>query len=141
MKEILEKFEKIQKKYGKECSLVVTYTCSEQDVSRHGILELEDEDARVIEIKEKPDPESTKSRSACPCFYLLSNAALQEVRVFLEEAKDLPLEKKDAPGNFIRHLVARKPVFAHQVEGRFDVGNLESYLRCDQYFTSILQHP
>lgn len=34
----------------------------------------------------------------------------------------------------------RKPVFVHEIGGRFDVGNLQSYVDCDQYFKDKLQN-
>lgn len=33
----------------------------------------------------------------------------------------------------------RKPVHLHRISGRFDVGNLPSYLECDRYFREELQ--
>ena len=36
-------------------------------------------------------------------------------------------------------LSFRKPVYVHQISGRFDVGNLPSYIECDLYFKENLQ--
>ena len=33
----------------------------------------------------------------------------------------------------------RKPVYIHEISGRFDVGNLPSYIECDLYFRETLQ--
>lgn len=35
----------------------------------------------------------------------------------------------------------RRPVYTHDVSGRFDVGNLASYAECDGYFRERLQNP
>ena len=32
----------------------------------------------------------------------------------------------------------RKPVYVHEVSGRFDVGNLPSYIECDTFFKENL---
>lgn len=34
----------------------------------------------------------------------------------------------------------RKPVYIHEISGRFDVGNLPSYVECDLYFREKLQN-
>lgn len=116
-------------------SLVASYKCLEQDVSRHGILELVGENKKVKELLEKPSTEKTSSRNACPCFYILSPQALKEITNFLDETQELPLDKRDAPGNFIKYLVQKQDVYAFEVSsGRFDVGNLKSYIECNSYF-------
>lgn len=33
----------------------------------------------------------------------------------------------------------RKPVYIQEISGRFDVGNLPSYVECDLYFKEKLQ--
>lgn len=42
---------------------------------------------------------------------------------------------------FINGLVlfVRKPIYVHEISGRFDVGNLKSYVECDLYFSEKLQ--
>lgn len=34
----------------------------------------------------------------------------------------------------------RRPVYIHEISGRFDVGNLASYVECDLYFREKLQN-
>ncbi|XP_076812554.1 uncharacterized protein LOC143459338 [Clavelina lepadiformis] len=115
------------------CSLVTVYDCARDDVVKHGILETNSQN-RVTRFLEKPQPDETQSRSACPCFYILSPAALKEVSIFLEDKKNSPFLEKDATGNFLNHLYKRLPVFTHKISGRFDVGRLSSYLECVTYF-------
>lgn len=40
---------------------------------------------------------------------------------------------------FVVSLSFRKPVYVYQISGRFDVGNLPSYIECDLYFREQLQ--
>ncbi|XP_028661907.1 glucose-1-phosphate thymidylyltransferase [Erpetoichthys calabaricus] len=114
-------------------SLVLSYQCAEEETSKYGILEV-DEDGRVTSMKEKPCASATTSRRACPCLYLLSREAISLVPTFLEEKKSAPLETKDAPGLFLSWLIVRCPVYVYEVSGRFDVGNVTSYLECHSYF-------
>uniref|UniRef100_A0A803KAF6 Uncharacterized XB5749127 n=1 Tax=Xenopus tropicalis TaxID=8364 RepID=A0A803KAF6_XENTR len=99
----------------------------------YGILEI-DENQRVIALREKPSPKETASRQACPCFYMLSKYTLPLVQEFLDEKKNYPIDEKDAPGHFLSWLIKRRPVYIHPVSGRFDVGNLEAYVKCNNYF-------
>ena len=50
--------------------------CAEEDVSRHGMLEL-DQEMRVTSFLEKPAPAETRSRTQSPCCYLLSPGAVR----------------------------------------------------------------
>ncbi|CDQ57304.1 unnamed protein product [Oncorhynchus mykiss] len=50
----------------------------------------------------------SSEHSKCPCFYMFSKKSLHWSMFFLMER--------------------RKPVYIHQISGRFDVGNLASYL-------------
>uniref|UniRef100_A0A3P8NE98 Nucleotidyl transferase domain-containing protein n=1 Tax=Astatotilapia calliptera TaxID=8154 RepID=A0A3P8NE98_ASTCA len=116
--------------------LYFMFVCSE--TQKYGILEA-DTDLRVLCMKEKPLPSETKSRRACPCFYMFSKRSLRLLDTFLEEKKDAPITEKDAPGNFVSWLIPRKPVYIQEISGRFDVGNLPSYVECDLYFKEKLQ--
>ncbi|XP_030643045.1 uncharacterized protein LOC115823159 [Chanos chanos] len=133
-----ERFSELQKKNG-DSNLVLSYQCKEEETSKYGILEV-DEDLRVLRMREKPLPSETKSRHACPCFYLFSATSLPLLDTFLNEKKNAPLEERDAPGTFLSWLILRKPVFVHRISSRFDVGNLPSYLECDSYFKVQLQN-
>ncbi|KAF1382251.1 hypothetical protein PFLUV_G00141780 [Perca fluviatilis] len=111
---VKERFSDLQAKCEDSC-LVLSYQCKEEETQKYGILEV-DSDLRVLCMKEKPLPSETKSRRA-----------------------EAPIDKKDAPGNFVSWLIPRKPVYIHQISGRFDVGNLPSYIECDLYFRKNLQ--
>ncbi|KAG5283127.1 hypothetical protein AALO_G00038640 [Alosa alosa] len=121
-----------------DANLVLSYQCKEEETSKYGILEV-DEDMRVSCMKEKPQPSDTQSRKACPCFYLFSKGSLPLLEVFLHEKNNAPIEERDAPGTFLSWLILRKPVYVHEISGRFDVGNLPSYIECDQYFKDRVQ--
>ncbi|XP_023340637.1 uncharacterized protein LOC111710651 isoform X2 [Eurytemora carolleeae] len=118
--------------YLQVCYLVHT-DCSEENVSKHGILELGDNN-RVLRLLEKPKPQDTVSRFQCPCFYILSNPALVHLDAFLMSKEDQPIESKDATGTFISYLINHTEVYSYYLKGRFDVGNLKSYLVCHEYF-------
>ncbi|KAM6955890.1 uncharacterized protein PEZ65_006298 [Lycodopsis pacificus] len=137
LRRVNERFSDLQAKC-EDSSLVLSYQCREQETHKYGILEV-DGDLRVLCMKEKPLPSETKSRRACPCFYVFSKKSIPLLDTFLEEKKAAPIEEKDAPGNFVSWLIAREPVYIHQVSGRFDVGNLPSYIECDLYFREKLQ--
>ncbi|XP_061579824.1 uncharacterized protein zgc:136439 [Cololabis saira] len=135
---VKEGFADVQAQSEDSC-LILSYECKEEETHKYGILEVGD-DFRVLCMKEKPLPSETKSRRACPCFYVLSKKAIPLLDAFLKEKKDAPIEEKDAPGNFVSWLIPRKPVYIHQISGRFDVGNLPSYIECDLYFREKLKN-
>ena len=96
----------------------------------------------VTSFLEKPTPDETTSRKACPCFYALSLGALGRLRPYVAGA-GLDLAQVDAPGNFLRHMVALNqahndpsflPIEATQIQGRFDIGGLDTYVQCDEWF-------
>ncbi|XP_043927927.1 uncharacterized protein LOC122802355 [Protopterus annectens] len=132
LSDIITRFRKLEAA-NNETNLVLTYFCKDEETSKYGILEV-DENQKVTSMLEKPAPNETESRKACPCFYLLSKQCIPLVRVFLDEKKEAPVEQKDAPGIFISWLIRRKPVYAYHVSGRFDVGTLLTYIECDRYF-------
>ncbi|XP_076011962.1 glucose-1-phosphate thymidylyltransferase [Genypterus blacodes] len=134
---VKERFNNLQAKCDHSC-LVMSYQCEDEETRKYGILEV-DEDLRIVCMKEKPLPSETKSRNACPCFYVLSKQTLPLLDDFLKEKMDAPIAEKDAPGNFLSWLIPRAPVYVHQISGRFDVGNLPSYVDCDLYFREKLQ--
>lgn len=124
----------------KESNLVLSYRCKDEETSKYGILEL-DENLKVHCMKEKPLLSETSSRNACPCFYLFSRTSLPLLDIFLNEKKNAPIEERDAPGTFLSWLILRRSVYVHRISGRFDVGNLPSYIECDKYFKDQLQNP
>lgn len=134
---VQQRFYEVQAEDEDGC-LLMSYQCKDDETSKYGILEV-DSNLRVLCMKEKPRPSETTSRRACPCFYMLSKRCLPLLDAFLQEKKDASIEEKDAPGNFVSWLIHRKPVYVHQISGRFDVGNLPSYTECDLYFREKLQ--
>jgi NDP-sugar pyrophosphorylase family protein len=111
------------------------------DTRKNGILEVDPSTGLVSSFLEKPLPSETSSRRACPCFYVLSRPALERVKPFVESANTLA--EVDAPGNLLKHLIALNhaagnlnllPLEAQRIQGRFDIGGLETYVQCDQWF-------
>jgi len=127
-----QKKKEIQTDEKKAC-LICHTTCSEDEVHKHGIVEL-DQNMKVVKFLEKPNPKDTVSRFQSPCFYILSKAALRELKTFLEIHKDESIEKKDATGKFLQFIVDIIPVFSSEVPFRFDLGNLPSYVEANNYF-------
>ncbi|XP_077131699.1 glucose-1-phosphate adenylyltransferase-like isoform X3 [Ranitomeya variabilis] len=132
LQDVLKKYEVLYLD-NNEANLVLSYICKDEETKKYGIMET-DENQRITAVKEKPLPGDTASRRACPCFYMFSKHTLPCVKEFLDEKKDTPIDEKDAPGYFLSWLVTRKPVYFYSISGRFDVGNLASYLLCNEYF-------
>ncbi|XP_071477688.1 UTP--glucose-1-phosphate uridylyltransferase-like [Diadema antillarum] len=126
----LSEFEK-RKEASPAASLVVSNQIPDEETIKRGILEV-NEDMRVTAFLEKPKPQETSSRRACPCFYLFSQRSLPHLDNFLQE--DRPMKEKDATGNFVKYLHSRLPVYVYDISGRFDVGSLADYEVCNQYF-------
>uniref|UniRef100_A0A8C1VQ95 O-sialoglycoprotein endopeptidase-like 1 n=1 Tax=Cyprinus carpio TaxID=7962 RepID=A0A8C1VQ95_CYPCA len=116
LRKFTERFFEVQNK-DKESNLVLSYQCKDEETSKYGILEL-DENLKVHCMKEKPLLSETSSRNA-----------------------NAPIEERDAPGTFLSWLILRRSVYVHRISGRFDVGNLPSYIECDKYFKDQLQNP
>ncbi|XP_077304818.1 uncharacterized protein LOC143924395 isoform X2 [Lithobates pipiens] len=116
LQDVLEKYETLLKG-NSQANLVLSYSCREEEIRKYGILET-DENQKITALLEKPSPTDTTSRLA-----------------------DAPISEKDAPGLFLSWLVIRKPVYCHPLSGRFDVGNLESYIKCNEYFKDKINIP
>ncbi|KNC76569.1 hypothetical protein SARC_10934 [Sphaeroforma arctica JP610] len=109
-----------------EACSVVYYDIGNEDTRKRGIIEI-DENKKVISFLEKPNPEDTHSRNACPAFYYIPPKGIALVRQFMEEHKDKPLTSRDAPGRLIAWLHTHIPVYAYAISGRYDIGSLEDY--------------
>ena len=137
--EFIAKFQEMKRQSigrdgGQGLALITECPCPEDEVHKHGIIEV-DPNGRVTSFKEKPKISETQSRSQSPCFYLLDAKCQEFIVDFLEETSTLPLEKRDAPGNFLAYLIPKSNVFAYKTSGRFDVGNLHSYQLCIESLT------
>ncbi|XP_075036129.1 uncharacterized protein LOC142097834 isoform X2 [Mixophyes fleayi] len=99
-----------------EANMVLSYICKDEETRKYGILET-DLNQRITAVKEKPSATDTASRQA-----------------------EAPIDEKDAPGHFLSWLVIRKPVYLYPISGRFDVGNLESYIMCNEYFQDNIKN-
>ncbi|TPX44389.1 hypothetical protein SeMB42_g04338 [Synchytrium endobioticum] len=102
------------------------------DGSAHGLVR-----NRVTNLIEKPGPNDTTSRNACPCFYYLKKDALPFLGHFLDAKSLLAKDEVDATGMFIAWLVQRYPVYAYSINGRLDLGNLRDYIEADKYVSQI----
>lgn len=117
---------------GKKRNIATCYKAKdEEEVRKRGILEL-DGSNRIINFWEKPNPEEVKSRWACPSFYVYTKETLGLLEQFLAETKEI--KERDAPGNLLKWLYSRVPVYAVKIENKFDVGTLEDYKEADRFF-------
>ena len=83
----------MKKKTTEPVALIVACPCPEENVSKHGIIEV-DSTGKVTSFLEKPKPTETSSRLQSPCFYILDAKCQGILDEFVEVSKDLPLEKK-----------------------------------------------
>lgn len=115
--------------------LVTTYQVNDQDVHKFGIVET-DQLGVITSFLEKPDPTTTKARSACPCFYLFRKEALPLIDEFISSCKEsnAPKEAYDATGKCLAYLYPRYTISTFPISGRIDVGGLESYIGANAYF-------
>ncbi|XP_057708435.1 uncharacterized protein zgc:136439 isoform X3 [Corythoichthys intestinalis] len=67
-------------------SVLLSYQCRDDETHKYGIVEV-DGKLRALNMKEKPLPTETKSRRACPCFYVLSKKSLPQLDNFLQDKK------------------------------------------------------
>ncbi|XP_077978996.1 UTP--glucose-1-phosphate uridylyltransferase-like [Glandiceps talaboti] len=132
LQEIITKYKGYNDNQG-NTSLVLYNECNDDETHRHGILEI-DEENKVVTFLEKPNPEDTPSRKACPCFYIYSKEVLNMLETFLHDHTDKPLVLRDAPGHFVKYITDRTVLFAEKTSQRFDIGNLQSYIECNDYF-------
>ncbi|KAI8929039.1 nucleotide-diphospho-sugar transferase [Entophlyctis helioformis] len=127
-------------------ALVTGYTVArDADTLKSGIMCLSNTDTvgavhRVTAFMEKPSPDETDARTACPCFYYLKPAAVALVREFLDETdrNGGGLADVDAAGKFIAWLVGQARVYAYAISGRLDIGGLDTYIQAEAY---MAQHP
>jgi len=115
------------------------YNITDKELSKRGIVEV-NEDGKVVSFLEKPSSAwSTSSRKACPPLYAMKNNSdlLSLLQRFLyQNDKATDKEATDAPGKFWSWLVEQEDVsiYSEEVNGRFDVGDVEDYLETKAYF-------
>ena len=114
-----------------EGSLITYYTVPDSSVSKRGIIEVSDE-GKVIGFLEKPSITDTFSRKASPCFYYLRPDAIQLLKPFLIEKSNGSLEERDATGTFLSWIWSKVSIWATPVEGRIDIGGLDSLIEAEQ---------
>lgn len=107
-------------------SLVPSYTVRDDEVSRRGIIEV-DQSGRITTMLEKPSSSQTASRLAVPPLYLYHYEVIPRIVEFLTEKMERPLAERDAPGLLLQWLAQRSPMYTFPISGRFDVGTLQDY--------------
>jgi len=125
----------VEEHFKHKKSIVLSYKIkNEEELSKYGILQIDQKNKRVIKFLEKP--KVSKSRLACPCFYILDYNSISLISKFLNEIQHL--EKKDAPGHFIKYLVndTNNIILTIEISKRFDIGNLKDLIETNEYFCS-----
>jgi glucose-1-phosphate thymidylyltransferase len=90
----------------------------------YGVVEV-DRDDRVVGFEEKPD--SPKSTFAATAAYLYKGGDLDRLSEYLQAGNP-----SDAPGNFVRWLHTRSPVYGYHFSGEWhDIGDLGQLLEAD----------
>ncbi|EDQ86431.1 uncharacterized protein MONBRDRAFT_33828, partial [Monosiga brevicollis MX1] len=134
LKTTLAAFQRQHRSHDPKSSMLLAYKTDAAGTAKCGILETDAKD-KVTAFLEKPGPEKTNSRLACPCFYLFEADALPLLDRFMTEKAGEPLQARDAPGNFVRYLCAKRNCYVMPISGRWDVGGLPSYIECNAAFT------
>jgi len=120
-------------------NLICYYTLKNHaEVAKRGVIEIDD-NHRVINFLEKPKPEQTHSNRATPPLYLYSKEIHADLKAFVHEHTKTR-DERDAPGLFVAWLFKRKPVYAAEIPGRFDVGGLDDYVEANKYFEANKIH-
>jgi len=83
--------------------------CRDEETHKYGILEI-DEENKVTSMLEKPSPDQTPSRLACPCCYLLTKRVLFAIGEFLE--KPSPDQTPSRLACPCCYLLSKKVLFA-----------------------------
>ncbi|MFH0877269.1 MAG: nucleotidyltransferase family protein [Candidatus Omnitrophota bacterium] len=93
-----------------------------KEATRFGVVQL-DRKNRIIGFQEKPA--RPKSTLAATCLYYFPWRTLSLLRVYMQD----PKTSKDAPGNYIRWLLAKECVYGFVLkEGHwYDIGHLDFY--------------
>jgi len=117
--------------------MVVSYRelTSDEYTKKCGILEC-DGNSRVISFLEKPAPETTRSRKACPCFYYCRGDLQQHLSQYLSKKTTETFSLFDAPGHFVRYLAENFSVYAIHIPKIVEVGDLQSFKEADSEVVS-----
>jgi len=122
----------VQRCQAYSSTMVVTYrqlTCDEA-TRKCGILECDD-NSKVTSFLEKPAPDQTASRKACPCFYFCRGDLYDRLSQYLAAKTRETFSLFDAPGHFVRHLASTQPVYAIHIPNVVEVGDLVSFKEAD----------
>jgi NDP-sugar pyrophosphorylase family protein len=143
LRQVISRFDTLCATRESPSSMVLCYPCADQDVCKTGILDIERSGApsdhgRVVGMLEKPTLKVAGSlRNACPCFYFLHASQWALLDRFVLETQHLPLDERDATGKYLSWLISRHAVYAVDIGGRCDVGDLASYIETHKAFLLV----
>lgn len=111
---------------------IAAYDVGDREAAkRYGIVAVDMEN-RIVDFREKPqDPASTLASLG---MYALPRDRLELYRKYIGEGNS-----PDAPGNFIKWLYKREPVYAYVFSGLwYDIGDLAMYRKADKLYRTRL---
>jgi len=102
-------------------TVIATYDVKDMDVVKSCSMAEVGPDGKIIRFVEKPkNPESTLIGT---CIYLFPRNSIRRIHEYLREGNN-----PDSPGNFIRWLCEKEPVYGFTLQGQWwDVGTPRSY--------------
>lgn len=110
-------------------SVIMTHYEPElRKLQRTGVIAVEGDDMRVLEMQEKP--ETPVSNWAVPPFYIYSKRDMPLIRDCMAHGCGF-----DAPGNLAHYLADNSTLHAWKMPGkRFDIGSMDSYREAQTLF-------
>jgi len=99
-----------------------------EKASLYGIAVLEQETKEIINFEEKP--KKPRSTLAATAVYFYPKEKLNFIKVYMKESFS-----KDAPGNFVKWLKDREPVYGYVFEENwYDIGDKASLKKADEEY-------
>ncbi|GAB5366379.1 hypothetical protein AAMO2058_001138600 [Amorphochlora amoebiformis] len=118
------------------CGCVYYKLSNVEEVSRRGIVEVDQTTGSVQRLLEKPKPSETSSRLAAPAFYALQGNVFNNVNAYLKAHP----KGRDVPGSLIGWLLEQKRIkmTATSLSGRFDIEDLSQWKQTLAHFSTVL---
>lgn len=115
---------------------VLYYKIKDENVSKSGIIEMDEASSQIVKFLEKPLISDTNSRLGCPCFYYFPPSALGLIDLFMQETEG-ELDKVDASGKLIQWLILKTKVYGYPLDNpKLDIGDYQSYLDAERILSS-----
>jgi UTP--glucose-1-phosphate uridylyltransferase len=129
LKQLIDTFEE------KQSSIIGVQEVSKEDVSKYGIIEIDQEDSKsglfkVKDLVEKPSPEKAPSQIAIMGRYVLTPDIL-EILEYIEPGQGNEIQLTDA----LRELNKQQPIYGYMFNGkRYDIGDKYGFVQATVEF-------